>query len=301
MDRIIDNPSVRHEFVLLYEAIRSNPNGDPDAGNAPRVDPETQHGLVSDVAIKRKIRDYLMQRPPSLPMFIQSEAALNTLKAKAADKLNPPLSKVEREGKRPIARLQAQLCADYFDIRMFGAVLATGDKESGDRLNAGQVRGPVQINFSCSCDPVLVVDQPLTRQARTTEKRMTTGTTEFGRKSMVMYGLYRAHGFFNPFLAERTGVTADDMAALWEALTNLFLFDRSAARPDLHVRGLYVFSHDSKLGNAPAHVLFDLVTVARAAANGSADQEPPRTFNDYEVRIAHDAIPAGVTLTPLVS
>lgn len=289
---VATDPTKRHEFVLLFDVTNGNPNGDPDAANSPRVDPETGHGLVTDVALKRKIRDYLALTR-DVPIFIQSGVALNRLKVQAADRLNEPLTSEERGGKRPIRRLQDRLCADYYDIRMFGAVLATGDKE--DRLNAGQVRGPMQLTFARSIDPVRPLDISITRQARTTDARMETGPTEMGRKTFVPYGLYRAHGYFNPFLAERTGVTNADLEALGAALANLFEFDRSASRGDMAVRNLFVFSHESKLGNAHASSLFDLVSVWRR--EGVA---VPRAFADYEVAVREDELPAGVTLTRLV-
>ena len=289
----ITDPSKRQEFVLLFDVVNGNPNGDPDAANAPRVDPETGHGLVTDVALKRKVRDYLALTRTDLPIFIQSTVALNTLKSRAADEVQPPITKEEREGKRPISRLQAKLCADFYDIRMFGAVLATG--EAGDRLNAGQVRGPVQLTFARSVDPILPLDAAITRQARTTEERMETGTTEFGRKNFVPYGLYRAHGYVNPFLAERTGIASSDLGALWDALTNLFEFDRSASRSKMSLRGLYVFTHDNKLGNAPAHALLERIEPRRRP-----EVAAPRAFTDYEVTARGDDLPAGVTLTPLV-
>jgi CRISPR-associated protein Csd2 len=289
----ITDPSRRQEFVLLFDVENGNPNGDPDAANAPRVDPETGHGLVTDVALKRKVRDYLALIH-ELPIFIQSEVALNTLKSRAAEKVEPKLTKEEREAKRPVPRLQAKLCADYYDIRMFGAVLATGDAD--DRLNAGQVRGPVQLTFARSVDPILPLDAAITRQARTTEKRMETGPTEFGRKPFVPYGLYRAHGYFNPFLAERTGVTSSDIGVLWEALANLFEFDRSASRSNMVVRGLHVFTHENKLGNAPAHKLLERITPRR-----KPEASVPRAFTDYEISVHVSDLPTGVTHTPLVS
>lgn len=285
------DPAKRHEFVLLFDVKSGNPNGDPDAGNLPRIDPQTMHGLVTDVALKRKVRDYL-QQTQDMSIFIQSKVALNTLKERAAEKLDPPLTKDEKEGKKPIPRLQSRLCQDYFDIRMFGAVLATG--EEGSRLNAGQVRGPVQLTFARSMDPILPLDLSITRQARTTEERMLTGTTEMGRKPIIPYGFYRAHGYFNPYLAEKTGVDKEDMKALWEALQNLFEFDRSAARGEMNVRGLYAFTHDDKKGNAPAHALFERIHVKRRG-----DVDVPRGFEDYEVAVNETAMPSGVTLTRL--
>jgi len=295
-NRIYCNPETRHEFVLLFDVRDGNPNGDPDSGNLPRVDPETMHGLVTDVCLKRKVRDYV-QAAKDLPIFIQSEVALNTLKTGSAEKLDPPLEDDERKSKRPIPRLRSQMCADYYDIRMFGAVLATGEK--GDRLNAGQVRGPVQMTFARSEDPITPLDLTITRQARTTEERMETGATEMGRKPIVPYGLYRAHGFYNPLLASSdggTGVTAEDLEAFWEAMEHLFDLDRSAARGEMIVRGLYVFSHEKPLGNAPAHKLFEQVT-----AKLVDDTKPPRSFTDYTVTVDDSDLPAGVTLTPLVA
>jgi len=287
------DPKKRHEFVFLFDVQDGNPNGDPDAGNLPRVDPETMNGLVTDVCLKRKVRDYV-QMVRDLPIFIQSEAALNTLKEQTAEKLGPPLTEEERKGKRSIPRLRAQLCVDYYDIRMFGAVLSTGEKE--DRLNAGQVRGPVQFTFARSIDPILSLDLSITRKARTTEERMETGETEMGRKPIVPYGLYQAHGFFNPFFAEMTGVTEEDLEAFWEAMEHLFDLDRSAARGEMAVRGLYVFSHEDAKGNAPAHKLFERVHVKK-----SDDVETPRKFSDYEVRVDKEGLPKGVTLTELTT
>jgi CRISPR-associated protein Csd2 len=260
--------------------------------NSPRVDPETGNGLVTDVALKRKVRDFLALTQ-DMPMFIQGGFALNTLKSEAAGKIEPPLTKDEREGKRPIPRLQQRLCADYYDIRMFGAVLATGEK--GDRLNAGQVRGPMQLTFARSIDPVLPVDITITRQGRTTEERLLTGTTEIGRKSFIPYGLYRAHGFFNPYFADRTGVGAEDLEGFWKATSNLFDLERSASRGEMAVRGLVVFTHEHKLGNAPAHILFDLID-----AQVRNEDASPRSYRDYEVTIDEESLPAGVTLTVLV-
>ena len=296
---MIKDTTRRQEFVLLFDVTDGNPNGDPDAANAPRLDPETGHGLVTDVALKRKIRDFVALTR-DLPIFIQSSAALNTLKAESADKLTEPLTADERASKKPISRLRSRLCADYYDIRMFGAVLATG--EAGDRLNAGQVRGPIQITFARSQDRILPLDAAITRQARTTEERMETGTTEMGRKAFIPYGLYRAHGFINPFLADQTRITPADLEAFWEALTNMFEFDRSASRGEMAVRGLYVFTHDNKLGRARASTLFDLVQVAPSEISGPTDESNgvPRRFADYDVRINEDNLPQGVTLTRLV-
>ena len=280
----ISNPSVRHEFVLLFDVINGNPNGNPDAANAPRTDPETQLGFVTDVAIKRKIRDYL-QLAYQTPMFIQSRVALNTLIEQAqGENGGKANNKVANKDVRNT------MMASYYDIRLFGAVLSTG------KVNAGQVRGPVQVTFARSIDRVLPIDVTITRQARTTEERMETGSTEIGRKSILPYGLYRAHGFFNPLLGRPreeggTGITEDDLKLFWEALINLFEFDRSASRGEMAVRGLYVFSHDSKLGNAPAHKLLERVRVERNGGVGAA-----RAFSDYTVQVDRDDLPSGVAL-----
>lgn len=288
----ITNPATRHEFVVLFDVLNGNPNGDPDAMNSPRIDPETGNGLVTDVALKRKVRDFLALTQGTL-LFIQGGRALNTLKSEAAETLDPQLTKEEREGKRPIPRLQQRLCADYYDIRMFGAVLATGEK--GDRLNAGQVRGPMQLTFARSIDPVLPVDMTITRQGRTTEERLLTGTTEIGRKSIVPYGLYRAHGFYNPFFADRTGVGSDDLGAFWQAMSNLFELERSASRGEMSVRGLLVFTHENKLGNAHAHRLFERIETRRQDG-----VDAPRSFSDYDVTVQDTDLPRGITMTALI-
>ena len=280
---LIKNPAARHEFVLLFDATNSNPNGDPDAGNLPRVDPETMHGLVTDVALKRKIRDYLALTR-DVGIFIQSKSSLNSLIEQAGEDL-----KKEKGSKRADEDVQKEMCKRYFDIRMFGAVLSTG------KMNAGQVRGPVQLTFAKSIDPIFQFELSITRQARTTDERMETGQTEMGRKAVVPYGLYMARGYFNPFLAKTTGVSSDDLEMLWTALCNLFDYDRSAARPDMTVRGVYVFTHESDKGNAPAHKLLEMVKV-----KSNPDVTAPRAFTDYTVTINDVDLPSGVTLTKLL-
>ena len=286
-EKIYLDPTKRHEFVLLFDVVNGNPNGDPDAGNLPRVDPETMHGLVTDVCLKRKIRDFVTltrQGQNGFSIFIQSETALNTLIERAAEKVS-----AKKDKKRANKDLRQKLIEDYYDIRMFGAVLSTGD------YNAGQVRGPVQLTFARSIDPVFTLDLTITRKARTTEERMESGETEMGRKPIVPYGLYRAHGFFNPFLAEDTGVTEEDLELFWQALQQMFDFDRSAARGEMTVRGLWVFSHENRLGNAPAHELF-----ARIQVRKRDGVESPRRFEDYEIKVDDQNLPEGVTLTQLV-
>jgi CRISPR-associated protein Csd2 len=281
---LICNPDARHEFVLLFDATNSNPNGDPDAGNLPRVDPETMHGLVTDVALKRKVRDYLALTN-DVKIFIQSKVALNTM----IEQVGKDIEKEAKGSKRADEDVKQEMCKRFFDIRMFGAVLSTG------KLNAGQVRGPTQITFAKSIDPIFQFELSITRQARTTEERMETGQTEMGRKAIVPYGLYLAKGYFNPFLAKTTGVSSADLTMLWTALCNLFDYDRSAARPDMTVRGVYVFTHENEKGNAPAHKLLETVQVKRKEGIIAA-----RAFTDYTVTVNDSDLPTGVTLTKLL-
>ncbi|MDE2388263.1 MAG: type I CRISPR-associated protein Cas7, partial [Betaproteobacteria bacterium] len=232
------------------------------------------------------VRDYL-QLTQEMPIFIQSKVALNTLIKQTGDALGV--------GDTPLANedVRLEMCRRYYDIRIFGAVLSTG------KLNAGQVRGPVQLTFAKSIDPILPLDLPITRQARTTEERMETGITEFGRKPIVPYGLYRAHGFFNPYLAKvkrndgeyEQIVSSDDLVALWEALSDLFRNFQSAMSGERNVRGLYVFTHDNSKGNAPAYSLFD-----RIQPKLRDGVTVPRSFDDYQVTVIEDGMPSGVTL-----
>lgn len=365
------DPNKRHDFVYLFDVTNGNPNGDPDAGNLPRVDPETMHGLVTDVCIKRKIRDY-MAGVLGRPIFIQSETALNTLYHRAEkqardDKGNPVGQSVElrlgedaemkelleNEGfvewlgevesddvefdpesnvltysgearkqndlrqllagegdvKREIGEwvlalakkladavkkspkltreargiIKEDLRKKYFDILMFGAVLTAG-------TNAGQVRGPMQLTFAHSIDPIQPVDVPITRVAITKPSDQLRKQTEMGRKAIVPYGLYRLHGFYSPMLARRrkadgqweTIVSERDLEEFWEALTKMFEFDRSAARGEMVARGLYVFTHENEKGDAPAHRLFELVKVKPLCAGDSEEKlRSPRSFQDY--------------------
>lgn len=282
------DPTKRHEFVLLFDVTNGNPNGDPDAGNMPRVDPQTMHGLVTDVALKRKVRDYL-QLTQDMPIFIQSKVALNTL----IEQVAKDIKGVEKGKKTANDDVRLEMCRKYYDIRMFGAVLSTGD------FNAGQVRGPVQLTFAKSIDPILPLDLPITRQARTTEERMETGTTEFGRKPIVPYGLYRAHGFFNPYLAKikkndgeyEQIVSSEDLVALWDALSDLFRNFQSAMSGERNVRGLYIFTHDNPKGNAPSYSLFE--RIQPKLKDGIAI---PRNFSDYSVTVDETNMPSGVQL-----
>jgi len=283
------DPERRHDFVLLFDVRDGNPNGDPDAGNLPRIDPETMQGIVTDVCLKRKLRNYidllyandynnLDYDDRGYGIFVRdSGVALNAKIRDAAEQLG-----AAKEKKRENPDVRAELCKRYYDIRMFGAVLSTGD------YNAGQVRGPVQITFARSIDPIVPLDLAITRVAITREGE--SKETEIGRKPIVPYGLYRAHGFFSPALAQQTGVSREDLRLLWEAMLHMFEHDRSAARGEMTLRGLYVFTHDSPRGNAPAHLLFEKIAVRRAEG-----VQTPRAFSDYQVIVAND-LPNGVQL-----
>ncbi len=283
------DPTRRQDVVLLFDVTDGNPNGDPDAGNQPRTDDESGQGLVTDVAIKRKIRDtvsLLRGDDPRYGIFVEAGHALNT-RIEEALKANP--------GKADAA--QSWMCEHYFDVRMFGAVLSTG-KSGG----AGQVRGPVQLTFARSIDPILPIDHTITRVTQTRQEDIDKGErTEIGSKWTVPYGLYRTHLFYSAPRATKTGVTSDDLAALWQAITNMFDHDRAATRGEMKLCGLYVFSHPDALGVAPSAALTGRVTVKRA---GEADQvnrdKAPRAHTDYTRVIDESGLPEGVTLTKLV-
>jgi CRISPR-associated protein Csd2 len=372
------NPNYRHDFVLLFDVIDGNPNGDPDGGNLPRTDPETSHGLVTDVCLKRKIRNYVAtyaeyeateDEASRLKIFVEHHGVLNDQIRRAyteqglatvkpseevvkdgaiaaalreikhllpgafnlidaevdasedvvtilkysgeltADELKEQLEPIEdslktnkglkkfiddlvkKAGKpnKSIANVktaQTWMCANFYDVRMFGAVMSTG-------LNAGQVRGPVQLTFGRSLDPVQPQDLAITRMAVTDAKDREKLQT-MGRKTLIPYGLYLSHGFYSPCLADQTGVTEKDLELFWQALVKMWDCDRSASRGMMAPRGLYVFSHESKLGNAPAHKLFERIQV-RLKEQGSV----PRQFRDYEVAINEVDLPPGVSLTRL--
>lgn len=282
----------RYDFVLMFDVKDGNPNGDPDAGNLPRVDAETSRGLVTDVCLKRKIRNYVaMTKDQSesaenlksgkqrFEIYVKEKAILNNQHKRAyvaigrKDVIEGEEKK--RKGGDAIGEAQAWMCANFFDVRTFGAVMSTG-------INCGQVRGPVQLTFARSVDPVVASEHSITRMAVATEaeaEKQQGDNRTMGRKFTVPYGLYVAHGFVSSFLAKQTGFSSDDLTLLWEALRNMFEHDRSAARGEMTTRGLFVFKHDSELGNAHAHQLFDLIKITRA--NG--DNTPPRSFGDYRV------------------
>jgi len=283
----------RYEFVYLFDVENGNPNGDPDAGNMPRIDPETNHGLVTDVCLKRKIRNYVeiaKQGEAGYEIYVREKAVLNQQHELAyinnPEIEKPPAKKLPK--KEEEARIITRwMCDNFFDIRTFGAVMTTD-------VNCGQVRGPVQFNFARSVDPILPLDISITRMAVTNERDLEKERT-MGRKSIVPYGLYRAEGFISAHLAEKTGFSEDDLKFLWEALINMFDHDHSAARGKMTARNLLIFRHESKLGNAPAHKLFDLVKVQR-----KDDSRPARAFSDYVVSIDKDNVPQGVTLKEML-
>ncbi|MGB3742556.1 MAG: type I-C CRISPR-associated protein Cas7/Csd2 [Castellaniella sp.] len=285
----------RYDFILLFEVKDGNPNGDPDAGNLPRLDAETGHGLVTDVSIKRKVRNFVgLVKGDTSPyeIYVKEKAILNKIHARAyegigkADLLKGDDKK--RKGGDAVNEARDWMCQNFFDVRTFGAVMSTG-------VNCGQVRGPVQITFARSVDPIVAQEHSITRMAVATEgeaEKQSGDNRTMGRKHTVPYGLYVAHGFVSSFLAKQTGFSEDDLALLWQALGQMFEHDRSAARGEMATRGLYVFKHDSELGNAPAHALFERLKVQRST-------EIPRSFSDYSVKMDDADMPSSVTLTQM--
>ena len=301
----------RYDFVYLFDVTNGNPNGDPDAGNLPRLDPETNQGLVTDVCLKRKVRNFVELAKgdeSGYAIYVQEGALLNEQHRKAYRVVRPNDKKVESSKKlspqsdEEMDKLRGFMCDNFFDVRTFGAVMSTG-------INCGQVRGPVQMTFARSIDQIVPLEVSITRMAATNEKEKReredasdenagderTEHRTMGRKHIVPYGLYRAHGFVSAKLAERTGFSADDLDVLWNALTQMFEHDHSAARGEMVARRLIAFKHASALGNAPAHRLFERVSVQRAEADGSEGTLPPaRSFADYRVELDLDDIPANV-------
>ncbi len=279
----------RYEFVLLFDVTNGNPNGDPDAGNLPRLDPETNQGLVTDVCLKRKIRNYVeleKEDDAGYAIYMQEKSVLNNQHKKAYDALDiKPESKKLPKDEAKARDLTAWMCQNFFDVRTFGAVMTT-------EVNSGQVRGPVQLAFASSIDPVVPMEVSITRMAVTNEKDLEKERT-MGRKHIIPYGLYRVHGYISAKLAERTGFSEDDLELLWRSLINMFEHDRSAARGEMSARKLVIFKHDNPMGNAPAHKLFDSVKVERV--DGEADS-PARQYSDYRVSIDSESLPAGVSV-----
>ena len=292
----------RYDFVLFFDVENGNPNGDPDAGNLPRMDPETSQGLVTDVSLKRKLRNYVAEAKGDAPghaIYMQDGAVLNRQHALAyeAEKLEPNTAKKRQADKKEDAkRITDWMCANFWDIRTFGAVMTT-------EVNAGQVRGPVQLTFARSVEPIMPLEVSITRSSVTNEKDVEKERT-MGRKHLVPYGLYRAHGFINANLASRTGFSEDDLALLWAGFRDMFEHDRSASRGMMAARRLIAFRHDTALGNAQAHQLFDRVTVQR---NHKGEALPlgddrthnwpvARSFSDYAIHVDETDLPDGITI-----
>lgn len=281
----------RYDFVYLFDVVNGNPNGDPDAGNLPRLDPETSKGLITDVCLKRKIRNYVeLAKGQQAPyeIYVREKAVLATQQKRAHDALPEDAAKGDKT-----AQARAWMCQNFYDVRAFGAVMSLKD------YNCGQVRGPVQLSFSRSEDAIVPMDVSITRMAVATEREAEAqggDNRTMGRKSIVPYGLYRCHGFVSAPLAGQTGFGEEDLKLLWEALQNMFEHDRSAARGEMAARKLVVFKHADKLGKAPAHKLFELVKVDR---NGDGSL-PPRSFADYTVTVNTSAKPEGVEVLELL-
>lgn len=276
----------RYEFVLLFDVENGNPNGDPDAGNMPRIDPETSHGLVTDVCLKRKIRNYVdmvKDGAEGYDIYVREGAVLNAQHRKAYKFVGiEPVEKKLPKDEEDARKITAFMCHHFFDIRTFGAVMTT-------EVNCGQVRGPVQIGFARSIDPIVQQEVTITRMAVTSEKDAEKKDREMGRKHIVPYALYRVEGFISAPLAEKTGFSGVDLDLLWDALANMFDHDRSSARGKMATRRLIVFEHESRFGNAPAHKLFDTVAVRRIDTS-----RPPRAYSDYTVDVNVAAVPEGV-------
>lgn len=277
----------RYDFVFLFDVENGNPNGDPDAGNSPRMDAETGYGFVTDVCIKRKIRNYIAltkEGEAGYQILIQPDKSLNE---KFADAYEAEGLEKKQKGKKAddVKKARDYMCKNYFDVRVFGAVMSTGDDP------CGIVRGPVQINFAKSMSPINIQDVTITRQARTTEDRKATGETEMGRKNIIPYALYRAEGYISAAQANKvTDMTEEDVELLWKAIINMFEEDHSAARGKMCTRKLYIFKHDSILGNCPSHVLFDKICVKEKEG-----VMVPRAFTDYEITV-DETMPEGVEL-----
>ena len=281
----------RYDFVLLFDVKDGNPNGDPDAGNLPRVDPETGRGLVTDVCLKRKVRNYVglsKNEQPPYEIYVKEKSILNQQHERAYKALGVDLSAAEgkRKGGDKVEEARKWMCGNFYDVRAFGAVMSTG-------VNCGQVRGPVQLTFARSVDQVVPLEHSITRMAVATEAEAEAQQGDnrtMGRKFTISYGLYRCHGFVSAPLAAQTGFSEDDLDLFWKALLNMFEHDHSAARGHMATRKLIVFKHESAMGNTPAHELFDLVTA-------STRNTPVRDFSDYEFKVPEQSdMPKGVTV-----
>jgi CRISPR-associated protein Csd2 len=289
----------RYEFVFYFDVENGNPNGDPDAGNMPRIDPETSFGLVTDVCLKRKIRNYVdIEKGNQSPfeIYVREKAILNKTHERAHQAVGVKEDK-EDKGKRKgtgeeVEKARKWMCQNFFDVRTFGAVMSTG-------INCGQVRGPVQLNFARSLDPISPLEVSITRMAVATEQeaeKQGGDNRTMGRKHIVPYALYRGEGYISAHLAAQTGFSEDDLKLLWKAMVNMYDHDHSAARGKMNSRKLIIFKHDSMLGNAPAFKLFDLVKTQRIT-DGSL---PPRAFSDYKITVDKDKLPEGVEIQELI-
>jgi CRISPR-associated protein Csd2 len=290
----------RLDFVLIFDVKDGNPNGDPDAGNMPRIDAETGHGLITDVSLKRKLRNFVQLVKGALPpydIYIKEKAVLEQTHRKAYEAIgateelggnDDPKAKKKRKGSADsVERARAWICQNFFDVRAFGAVMSTG-------VNCGQVRGPVQMTFARSADPIVASEHAITRMAVATQAeadKQEGDNRTMGRKHTVPYALYRSHGFVSAFLAKQTGFSAEDLELLMQGLEQMFEHDRSAARGEMTTRGLFIFQHESELGNAHSHALFDRVQVQLKPAVTA-----PRNFTDYEVKVDEASLPTGVKL-----
>lgn len=282
----------RYDFMLVFDVQDGNPNGDPDAGNLPRLDPETSLGLVTDVCLKRKVRNYVeITKNNTAPyeIYVKEKAVLNKQHERAyqaigaADELEKEDKK--RKGGERVEEARQWMCRNFYDVRTFGAVMSTG-------VNCGQVRGPVQLTFGRSIDPIVTLEHSITRMAVATEaeaEKQGGDNRTMGRKNTVPYGLYVAHGFVSPHLAAQTNFSEEDLELLWEALLNMFEHDRSAARGLMSTRRLIIFEHESALGNASAHALFDRLTLRK-----SDETKPARSFADYQLHLDQENLPAGI-------
>lgn len=284
----------RYDFVYLFDVENGNPNGDPDAGNMPRLDPETSYGLVTDVCLKRKIRNFVeITKNNEFPyeIYIREKAILNQTHDRAHKAIGAEEQKEVKKRKgtgEEVERARTWMCENFYDVRTFGAVMSTG-------VNCGQVRGPVQLNFARSIEQVVPLEISITRMAVATEKeaeQQSGDNRTMGRKHIIPYALYQAEGYISPHLAAKTGFSDEDLELLWDALSNMFDHDHSAARGKMNARKLFVFKHDTSLGNAPSHKLFDLVKVDRVTEQSN----PARGYSDYTIIIDKDNIPQGVSL-----
>lgn len=290
----------RYDFVVYFDVENGNPNGDPDAGNMPRIDPETGFGIVTDVCLKRKIRNYVetvKEDEPGFDIYIKDGVPLNASDNRALEALGvdaKDIKKLKKDDPTLDVKIRDFMCRTFFDVRTFGAVMTTFVKGA---LNCGQVRGPVQLTFARSVDPIIPQEVTITRVAITTEADAEKKGTEMGRKYVVPYALYRGEGYVSANLARKsTGFSEDDLALLWDAIVNMFEHDHSAARGKMAVRALVVFKHDSELGNAPSYKLFDAVSTKKKEGI-----EAPRSVGDYEpIVVDEDVVPEGVTVQRLV-